>query len=315
MVVCSVDGCVKEKRANGFCVMHNARFKKYGNTETIRGRWTGYVKSQKPCSNPNCQVLVWKNKYCGKCQSRIARHGNFDTVLSRKTLEYDDNFLERNNEESHYFIGWIASDGYILEKPTKCVVLSITDKEILENFKERMGYSGEIKTYAKEKPHHKQQYKFTIGSKKMVQDFVNIGIRQKKSKTIEMPKINDKYFYHFLRGLIDGDGSIVISEYYTNKAKTNKGTRIFVFLNSASKKLLDSISERCDIKPTNMITLRNEGYDDCYRLTWTGQKALALCDLLYKDSENLRLTRKYNKYLEYKNISTTKIFSRNNNAT
>lgn len=267
--------------------------------ETFKlNRWTGYVKKQKPCTNVNCSNLVWKGKYCSKCRQRKSRHGDVNIKLSRRKLEYDENIIQKNSPESHYFIGWIASDGYIDQKNNR-VKLEICDKDVLDNFKRILNYSGEIKKSIKRKAHHKQAYRLNITNVKMTNDFVDIGIKQAKSKTIEMPKINKEHYYHFLRGLIEGDGSVICSKHY-NKRKNKCRNRFFIFFNSASKKLVDSITELTEIKPTSTIILKNEGYDDAYRLVWTEEKALALCELIYKDSENLRLDRKYQKYLEYK---------------
>lgn len=256
-----------------------------------KNRWDGYIKTQKPCSNSNCKNLVWCGKYCPKCRKRLKVHGDINTKLSRRQLEYNENIVQDNSPASHYFIGWITSDGYIDEKYGG-ITLEICDKEILDRFKEILGYSGQIKVSNKRQKHHKQAYRLNLKSRKLTQDFVNIGIKQKKSKTIGMPKIDQKYYYHFLRGLIEGDGSIIL----------DKRQRLFVFFNSASKKLIDSISNLTDIKPTSIITLKNEGYDNAYRLVWTDKKALELCEFLYKDSENLRLERKYQKYIQYKNL-------------
>lgn len=262
------------------------------------GRWTGYIKKQKPCSNTNCSNLIWNGKFCPKCRKRLRIHGNINTKLSRRKLEYNENILQENSPESHYFIGWIASDGYIDEKNNR-VILEICDKEVLDNFKRILNYSGEIKVCNKRKGHHKQAYKLNISNVKMTKGFVDIGIKQAKSKTIEMSKINKVYYYHFLRGLIEGDGSVINSKSY-DKRRNKYYDRFFIFFNSASKKLIDSITELTEIKPTSTIVLKNEGYDDAYRLVWADSKALALCKLLYKDSENLRLNRKYQQYLKHR---------------
>lgn len=295
MEVCKIKDCGKKKLANEFCAMHNARFKKYGDPLISKGRWDNYVKTQKPCSNETCDSLVWKGKYCAKCRTRKSRHGNVNTILTKRQLEYNENFLKENSPQSTYFIGWVATDGYI-DQTNNRVTLNICDKEILDNFKTILGYSGEIKVSNKRKEHHKQAYRLTLSNKELVKDFVNLGIKQRKSRTIELPKINDVNFYHFLRGAIEGDGSIIVS-------KSEKSPRLFVFLNSGSLKFLEQIKERVNLGNNKILTLTYKtAHEPIYRLVWSGKYAEELCERLYKDSDNLRLDRKYQKYLEYKTL-------------
>jgi hypothetical protein len=115
----------------------------------------------------------------------------------------------------------------------------------------------------------------------MCQDFVDFGIRQRKSLTVKMPKIDDKYFYHFLRGVIEGDGSII---YHKN--------RLIVTINSGSLEFLQAINNIVGINSSIFKT------NAIYRIAYTGKYAKTLCELIYKDSEGLRLKRKYDKYAQ-----------------
>ncbi len=248
----------------------------------MANRWTGYIKKQKPCSNPECTTLVWKGKYCGKCYLRLHRHGDVNKVLSKRKLQYNEKFVATQTKESCWFIGWMASDGYIDEKNNR-IRLEICDKEILEIISKLIEYNGTIKETKMRECHKKQPYRLQLGAKELVEDFVKIGIHQNKSKTLEMPTINPEFFYHFLRGVIEGDGSIV-----RIKDRTD---RLFVFLNSASLKFLEQIANMVDL-PHKIRELK----PGVYRLVYWDNKAKELCERLYKDSEGIRLTRKYLKY-------------------
>ena len=57
------------------------------------------------------------------------------------------------------------------------------------------------------------QYMLNINSKYMVNSLRNLGLFQNKSLKIEFPSwITDEYYFHFLRGYIDGDGCIFKTE-------------------------------------------------------------------------------------------------------
>jgi hypothetical protein len=151
----------------------------------------------------------------------------------------------------------------------------------LDIIKEKINYEGEVKQPKLRISSKKQSYLLQFCNKKMTSDFVSIGIKQNKSKTIEIPKINDKFFYHFLRGVIEGDGSIIRDE-----------KRLFVFLNSASKIFLEQIANKINL--TYKIREMKSGL---YRLVYWNPHSEELCRRIYEDSEGIRLTRKYNKYI------------------
>lgn len=301
MELCKIENCGKQKKANGFCVMHNARFKKYGDPTIVKGRWDNHTKIQKPCLNEKCETLVWKGKYCAKCRARKNRTGDINGFIGNRKLKYNENILKENSSESNYFLGWIATDGYIDEKNNR-VRIELCDIEPLEIIKRIIGYSGDIKLSTMRKTSKKQPYRLSISNKELVKDFVNLGIKQKKSRTIELPKIDDQNFYHFLRGVIEGDGSVVFNK-YLDKRRNKITNKLFVFLNSGSLKFLEQIKERVNLGNNKILTLTYKtAHEPIYRLVWSGKYAEQLCSLLYKDSENLRLERKYQKYLDYKSI-------------
>jgi len=67
-----------------------------------------------------------------------------------------------------------------------------------------------------------------------VQDLVNLGIVEDKSKILEVPKIEEKYYRDWIRGYFDGDGSIS----YIKKRKQITGEFF-----SASEKIIQFIVE------------------------------------------------------------------------
>lgn len=50
--------------------------------------------------------------------------------------------------------------------------------------------------------------RLVFNSKKMVYDFINKGIVQRKSLVLKPPLIEEKYYLPFIMGYFDGDGSI-----------------------------------------------------------------------------------------------------------
>lgn len=128
----------------------------------------------------------------------------------RRKYPIDQTLFENiDSDYKAYLLGFIASDGclYVPNNAQKQKILSITihkqDKEILELFQ---------KAFKTTKPISKQKdyVNFNISSTKVINDIAKLGITpQRKTYGNIIPKINPKYFFAFIRGMIDGDGSIL----------------------------------------------------------------------------------------------------------
>ena len=103
-----------------------------------------------------------------------------------------------------YIIGLIATDGCL--SGGRNIILVSKDKEILSNFqrvlktrltvgKTTSGFTGSTTP--------RVQFNNVL----FYQFLVSIGLTPAKSKTISSLKIPRKYFFDFLRGVFDGDGS------------------------------------------------------------------------------------------------------------
>ncbi|MEK7173371.1 MAG: LAGLIDADG family homing endonuclease [Patescibacteria group bacterium] len=109
--------------------------------------------------------------------------------------------------EMAYAVGLLTTDGS-LSKDGRHVAFRSSDKQQTENFKKCLKISNSIsKTYAdqcKDRP----SYLIQFGNIQLYNWFLSIGLFPAKTYTIGKIKIPDEYFRDFLRGHIDGDGSI-----------------------------------------------------------------------------------------------------------
>lgn len=126
----------------------------------------------------------------------------------------DETVFERiDTREKAYWLGMMYSDGYIscISPYTKVFGLSAheRDKDIIEKFKNFLNYSGAIGNY-ETTGGYKAGTKYSrivVGNNKIVEDLQRHGLPEHKSLILKaMPDI----FYKddFVRGVIDGDGSI-----------------------------------------------------------------------------------------------------------
>jgi len=175
-------------------------------------------------------------------------------------------FQEINNEKNAYFLGLLISDGNVFNDSTGrqasiSITLDLKDEYLLQAFKEAVnsntsiGYDG------------RGCGQIAVRSNLMAQDLAQYGVVPRKSYNTYLPQINKSMMSHLIRGILDGDGSIL--------AKQN-GTR---FLHSISfcgtHQLMSDISDYCynnlslqqkpnvyDYKNKQLSEMKIQNYDD-----------------------------------------------------
>lgn len=124
------------------------------------------------------------------------------------TKHYDNPFLI-DSPERDYWLGWIFSDGCIVnDKTHSYIYLACLDYDILLKFKKFCGDRAKLNSFKYITPISKEIktiYKVVINSKELVEYFSNnfhtVG---KKAHTLN-PDL--KLNWNLLRGVFDGDGS------------------------------------------------------------------------------------------------------------
>jgi len=112
-----------------------------------------------------------------------------------------------------YLVGLIASDGNLSLDGIHIDITS-SDYEFLWQIKEVNGIRNKIGVkYGAKK---KRSFRIQIANRSFYDFLVSVGLTQKKSLTIGALKVSNQFFVDFLRGLIDGDGSIRKWKHPTN---------------------------------------------------------------------------------------------------
>jgi intein-encoded DNA endonuclease-like protein len=246
------------------------------------------------------QAAIWRFLKKNNIKIRPVQWNQYDI---------DENYFENiDSHEKAYWLGWLFSDGFMIENNNRIGIrLHPKDIEILEKFKTCLKADVPIHVYhSKRKPNLKRGFKggdqsisqFIFCNRKICQDLKQYGMKDKKSLTLEFPKIDHKYLYSFLRGYIDGDGCICIS-----KDKKHNQYKFTVAIISA-KKFINEL----------YILLQKEGFQfgvnranrckNTYVLTLSRKnEVVKFLDKIYEQDGNyFRLTRKYNKYTQMKNF-------------
>ena len=210
-------------------------------------------------------------------------------IYNRKYTLNENYFDVIDTQEKAYIIGLLFADGCISERNNAIYIsLKEEDKDILLKINKEIGSNRplEFLNYNDKNKNWSNQYKLTISSKHMVESLRKLGIFPNKSLKIEFPSwVSNEYYFHFLRGYIDGDGSIFKTEKRMSFIATES------FCNSVSKYLYDNLSVHCSISVCHHKTdiptrdLRISG----------AKQVKTVLDKVYENA-NIYLDRKYNIY-------------------
>src|SRR3990167_9212314 len=119
------------------------------------------------------------------------------------------NFFKKWSPAMAYVLGFFAADGYLVlnKRGANFWNIQITDGKLLWSIRKAMHSKHKI-SVRKGKGSERTAYRLQIGSKEMCGDLRCLGMSERKTKSLSVPCVPEKYFSHFVRGYFDGDGNI-----------------------------------------------------------------------------------------------------------
>lgn len=204
---------------------------------------------------------------------------------SKNKFLNEDYFSSIDTEEKAYILGLLFTDGNVSlddkRQPNIRLSLKLSDVDILLKIKEELSLNCSL---IYDKRENKECATLSFRSKKIADDLSNYNIIPNKTYLIKnLPKINEKFLPHFVRGLIDGDGSI----YWD---KTHKRWNID-FCNY-SEEICLQIQEIINnwILKENKTKIAN--YGTAFHVRWQSTKEIKkIIEILYKNN-NISIARK-----------------------
>jgi len=144
-----------------------------------------------------------------------------------------DYFEKINTKEKAYWLGFLYADGYLVEYPNRAEIrlkLKIRDEGTIDKFCDALQLNKSKKEYPTDEAGHRQtMIRFTC--MKVSNDLIRHGLKFRKSKTIEYPKLpRTSLELAFLLGYFDGDG----------RRNTTK-------ISSGSERFLKQVKKRFDL--------------------------------------------------------------------
>jgi len=226
-------------------------------------------------------------------------------IYSKNIINIDD-YINIQNPEIAYILGLIWADGSVIlsNNKSKTPVIKHScvkyDSEhtnlIFEKLKWRNYESENLKSIVKNKMVVNWISSRELGNYLILNNYRN------KEKGTNIFKNFPNFLSHFLRGFFDGDGCFTITKYSKNKYKQSA-----VYFSSSSNQDWTFITEILDsLNVKYGMRINSDFMGKSSQLYIVDSLSIYnLCFFLYKDSDGIRLERKYEKYkefLEYKKI-------------
>lgn len=218
-----------------------------------------------------------------------------------KNPHFNQNFFEKiDNEAAAYYLGFMITDGCVLEPdisnnhPNYKMKLELQDQDkyILEQLKEQLRLTSANLYQAKRIKNNSISITNSLGwfSTKMANDLAKYGVVPRKTSTVYLPKISKDMMPHLIRGLIDGDGCITITH-------SNGLPRLAISF-CGNETLVTQLRDYLvkELKIHNAVIEHIQ--PNLWQISWGGKNdCLKICEYIYQDA-TFYLTRKKDKYLK-----------------
>ena len=138
-----------------------------------------------------------------------------------RKYQHNENYFEIiNTEEKAYWLGFIFADGYIQNhdnlygQDAVGITIAEYDKDVLEKFKKSIEATNPIILCKKTGEKGANCVRILLTSQKTANDLIDKGCYKNKSSILKPPKkVPSNLIRHFIRGLFDGDGSLIKYEH------------------------------------------------------------------------------------------------------
>lgn len=265
-----------------------------------------YVASRIGHSESAIRAVIRRNG------GNILKYGEANRIFEVNDKYFDEGI---RSHESAYILGLFYADGYNNEqKGALGINLKACDALLLQNISAILAGNREVKIYShKYKDEHRKYAHLYIGNRKLSESLAKLGVVQNKSLIAEPPLLENDLFMSFLRGVSDGDGSIIFQK------KTRRlnwtvcgGAKVFMYwIYNKIKELFPSmhISWREDVQRKNPLYTVSIGatentiifLNEMYRDVWQYHSLL----YLPRKYKQITMWKREREAYEYGDLSRT----------
>jgi len=221
--------------------------------------------------------------------SRSLKEEGYTVINYQNMTKFNEHVFDKiDTEEKAYWLGFLYADGSVDYKKN-IIELSLKSSDIhhLEKFRDFLGFDKNKHIYQ-----DNIRCRIMFRNKYVKQCLINLGCTPRKSLTICFPSLEQvpKYLHrHFIRGYIDGDGSVMINTQHTAGRLSILGTQ----------NMLEHIVQATGWRRSK---ISNHHGENVFSIEWSGYYVSGYLDYLYENA-SIYLDRKYDKYLQIKKIT------------
>jgi hypothetical protein len=187
------------------------------------------------------------------------------------------------------------------------LALQKKDVEILEVFNNYLETNKPLRLIKKRNLKHSDMYSINIENKILCEDAKKLGLVNNKTNLLEFPDktiLPEKLISHFVRGFFDGDGCVTVKKRILKNNNSYSETLFFSF--TATYQMCESLqkifNKNINLNINKIHKRHKNRKANTYHIVYGGNKqALKFYNWLYKDCENLKITRKK---LKFENINS-----------
>ena len=191
-----------------------------------------------------------------------------------------------------YVVGLITTDGN-LSRDGRHLAMTSKDTDQLETVRRCLGITARITLGTNPLPCYRMQWGDVVFHRWLM----DVGLMPAKSLRLGPLRVPDEWLRDFLRGCIDGDGSIVtyIDRYNVHKNPTYIYTRLYVSIVSASPRFLEwlraAVQDLSGLSGS-LTSRRTQSENRLWCLRYAKRESLALLRWIYYDPYLPSLRRK-----------------------
>ena|SRR3989338_6433688 len=188
-----------------------------------------------------------------------------------------------------YAIGLLVTDGSI-SKDGRHIVFTSKDRQLIGHIAQILRVNGKVgrKSSGALTTGERRYYYLQFSNVALYRFLNTIGIHPNKTKTIRQVLIPSRYFFHFLRGHFDGDGTFYS---YHDPRWTTSFLYYLVFISASYRHLAwirDTLQQLTDVKGS-LVKKKNHGI---YKLGYAKREAYRIIQKMYPTNDVPCLTRK-----------------------
>lgn len=212
----------------------------------------------------------------------------FEIVNKQNETKFNPNvFKTVSTEEQAYWLGFLYADGYVA-KDSNIIELSLktSDKKHLEKFRDFLGFRSTKHIFQ-----DAVRCRLSFANKELKEDLMKLGCSPQKSLTLTFPPqdiVPPQFQLDFIRGYVDGDGSVMLN------AKRDAGRLSILGTYSFLKSLIKVTGWR-------KASIWRVKQEKVFCVEWSGKYVTSYLMQLYENA-NIYLDRKYEKYLAIKSL-------------